>query len=166
MNNLQELRDTLETIKKYMNDISLDFINDYKNINSSGYINDAMIEHANENVGVYYYEQRDFYNNNVELCSRAFYEDGYDVNEMIQEGYTLDDITCKAGASGWYRQNLEELYEDESEIIKALALQYCIDNNISIDIDCIEYMNVDSTNRFDRIIDEINDAIDEDNNEE
>lgn len=165
MKNLQELKDTLKTIKEGLNDISLDFIDGYHDINNNNYICDAFTECADSNVGVYYYEQRDFYNNNVKLCERALLEDGYDIYELLRDGYTLDDIICKAGASGWYRQNLDELYEDESEIIKALALQYCIKNNIVIDIDTIEYMNIDSNNRFSDILDEINQAIEEEEDE-
>ena len=168
MKNLQELKDTLKTIKEGLNDISLDFISDYEDITNNQYICDAFTEYADSNINVYSYNQREFYNNNVDLCERALLEDGYDIAEMMKNGANLDDIICKAGVCGWYRQNYDELSEDESEIIKALAIQYCINNDIDIDIDIdtIEYMNIDSNNRFSDIVDAIEEALEEESEEE
>lgn len=166
MKNLQELKDTLKTIKDYLNDISLDFINDYNDIDNNSYICDAFTEYADNQISVYCSDQRDFYNNNVELCENALLDCGYDLTEELRKGQTLDDLICKAGVCGWYEQNTKKLYEDESEIIKALAIQYCIDNDIDIDIDTIEYMNIDSNNRFSDIVDAIEEAIEEESEEE
>ena len=152
MMNLEELRNELSS---GLSDYSLDFINDYS-LGSYGYICDAMSEFADGNTSIYSSEQRKFYYDNTELCENALLDFGYDLNQMLREGETLDDLICKAGAIGEYMQ-IENILNDELEdIIKILIIDYIEANNIQCDIDILENINYYQLEKFNDIIDYIN----------
>ena len=152
MENLKELRNELSN---NLSDYSLDFINDYS-LGSYGYICDAMSEFADNNTSIYYSEQRKFYYDNTELCENALIDYGYDLNQMLKEGSTLDDLICKAGAIGEYMQ-IENILNDELEdIIKILIIDYIEANNIQCDVEILDNIDTYKLQKFDDIIDYIN----------
>ena len=158
----------MEDLKKYMNDISTDFIYSY-GLESYGYICDSFNEFADSETSIYYSEQKEFYNNNVELCEQALLDYGYNLNDMLRNGDTLEDLICRAGAIGEYQQNISLLYEDEKEIILYLICEYVNSNNLlELTIEDIESIadTIDNGDRWDDIIDKINEAIKEKEEEE
>ena len=160
-NNLEELKNELKEIEKKLNDISKDFIGDWS-IDNAQFLCDAITEYADSHTSIYFSDQKEFYNNNVELCEAALIEFGYNLNDLLKEGNSLTDIICRAGAVGEYSKNQKELYEDEEEIKKALLLKYCIDNNILINLEDIDYiLNIFEIDRLNDILDCLNDYLEE-----
>lgn len=150
----------------FNNEISSDFISSYS-LDSYGYICDSIMEFADSETSIYYSYRKEFYNNNVELCENALLDYGYDINELLKNGDSLDDIMCKAGAIGEFMKNEQDLYDDIENIILYLICDYVLENNINISIDDIENIsnNINSGDRWSNIIDEI-EATQETENEE
>lgn len=160
-NTLEELKNELGELEKNLNDISIDFIYCW-GIDNSSYLCDAFTEHADNSTSIYYSDQKEFYNNNVELCEDALIEFGYNLNDLLKEGDSLNDIICKAGAIGEFAKNERELYENEEEIKKALLLNYCIENNILINLNDIDYiLNMYNIDRLNDILECLNDYLEE-----
>lgn len=152
---MEKFENLRKEIEEGLNDYSLDFVVDYS-WNSYGYISDAISEFADRNTSIYYSEQRKFYYDNTELCENALLDFGYDLNQMLREGDTLDDLICKAGAIGEYMQ-IENILNDELEdIIKILIIDYIEANNIQCDIDILDNIDTYKLQKFDDIIDYIN----------
>lgn len=152
MEKLKELRNELSN---NLSDYSLDFLNDCR-IEDNCYISDYISEFADRNTSIYYSEQRKFYYDNTELCENALIEFGYDLNQMLKEGDTLDDLICKVGAIGEYMQ-IENILNDELEdIIKILIIDYIEANNIQCDIDILDNIDIYRLEKFSDIINYIN----------
>lgn len=152
---MEKFENLRKEIEEGLNDYSLDFVVDYS-WNSYGYISDAISEFADRNTSIYYSEQRKFYYDNTELCENALLDFGYDLNQMLREGETLDDLICKAGAIGEYMQ-IENILNDELEdIIKLTIVNYIMDNNINCDIDILDNIDIYRLEKFSDIIYYIN----------
>lgn len=123
---------TLEKIKKdilenNINCYSVDFCECYDKTNIN-YLCDAFCEFADNNTSVYYYDQRNYYNEHSQECENALINCGYDLNDLLKECGSLDGVICKAGAIGEYEAILNALYNDEDEIKQLLAINYILDN--------------------------------------
>ena len=165
MENKEKIINYIDSIC-FNNDISSDFIYSYS-LDSYGYICDSITEFADSETSIYYSDQRAFYNDNVELCENALLDYGYDINELLRNGDSLDDIICKAGAIGEFMKNERDLYDDIENIILYLICDYVLENDINISIDDIENIasSINSGDRWSHIIDEI-EATQETENEE
>lgn len=160
MTTIEKLEERKEELKSIMNDDSIEMANDYS-IDNDNYFDDIVSEYADNNTSIYYNEQRQFYNDNVEFCEDAFKEFGYDIKEMFEDGMTLDDLVCKCGQIGEYKRIQDNLYEDIENIKLMMLLNYCIDNNITnITIEGLEniaerYVNDHTSD----LLDELNELI-------
>lgn len=165
----EELKKMQEHLKYEMSDEAYDFCYGWS-IESDNYFCDCITEYADSNTSVYSYDQREFYNNNVELCENALLEFGYDLNDMVKNGDTLEDIICKAGAIGQFKQIEETLYEDFENIKKLMVLNYLVDKGLEIfeNEDEIEDLisAVDTNDRLSVLYDLIEEKIDEENEED
>ena len=150
------LREKMEELKRCMNAISKDFVND-KNLDSSTYICDAIAEYADNNVDIYYSDILDWARKNILRVNRGIEEFGtsYDVFKDIQNAQ--------------YLVNSDELYEDLDDMIMCLICEHLI----SLDVeeldeekwDEIESESFDHNDRFNdvlnwlykNILEEIND---------
>ena len=139
-------------IERNLSDYSLDFANCYS-LESGAYISDAINEFADNNTSIYYSDQKEFYYNNNDLCNNALIELGYDLNQMIKDGSSLDDLICKAGAIGEYCAIENTLNSELEDIIKLMIINYVIENNIKCDIDILDNINVYQNERFSDLID-------------
>ena len=154
----EELKKLMEELKEKMNDISNDFVSNYS-LNNRGYICDTMSEFADSETSIYYSEQREFYNSHVELCENALLEFGYNLNDMLKQGDTLEDIICRSATIGEYYLNERQLSEDEESIILYLACDYAINNDIDISRDEIEELAsvFNSNDKWSYIVDDLED---------
>lgn len=128
MNKLEEIKilsEKIEEIKSNLNSISKDFIEDYKN-QGIYYIDDEFNRYADSNTSIYYDEQRDFYYNNIDACNGAIREYYINFSEFAKscedDIYDLDDLICKAGALGEYREFYNSLNDDSDKIKASLYL--------------------------------------------
>ena len=128
MNKLEEIKilnEKIQEIKSNLNSISRYFVEDYKN-QEIYYIDDEFNSYADNHVSIYYDEQRDYYYNNIDACNGAIREFYINFSEFAKscesDIYDLDDLICKAGALGEYRELYNALYDDSDEIKACLFL--------------------------------------------
>ena len=150
--NLEKLEDLKMELENCLDDYSLDFVDCYP-VNSYGYITDAASEFADSNTSIYCNQQRDFYYNNMELCENALIDLGYSLDEMIKEGDTLDDLICRAGAIGEYYHIEETINNELEDVIKLIIINYILDNKINCDIEFLNDLDIYNLNRFDDLMD-------------
>lgn len=163
--NFEKLEDLKMELENCLDDYSIDFVNCYP-LDSYGYITDAVSEFADSHTSIYYNQQRDFYYNNTELCEETLLDFGYDLNQMLKDGDTLDDLICKAGAIGEYRHIEETISNELEDVIKLIIVNYIIDNKINCNIDFLEDIDVYNLDRFDDLMDLINENVQEEKEEE
>lgn len=107
------LREKMEELKRSMNAISKDFVYD-NDLDSSTYICDAISEHSDSNVDIYYSDILDWARDNIS-----------EVNRGIEELGTSNDVFKDIQASQ-YIVNNEQLYEDLDDIILCLICEHLI----------------------------------------
>ena len=146
--NLEKLEGLKIELENCLDDYSLDFVNCYP-VNSYGYITDAVSEFADSHTSIYYNDQRNFYYNNTELCDETLLDFGYDLNQMLKDEDTLDDLICRAGAIGEYRHIEETINNELEDVIKLIIVNYILDNNVDCDIDFLNDIDVYNLDRFD-----------------
>lgn len=139
-----------------MAEFSIDFAGDHS-IDQNNYICDSITEYADQATSVYYSDQKRFYEENSDFCNDKLIEYGYDLNELLKECGSLDQMICKAGAIGEYAQNEAILYEDLENIIKLMAYNYIIENNLVLSEEQIDILNndlenIDHNDRFNEIL--------------
>lgn len=149
---MEKLENLKKEIESTLSDYSLDFINTYR-IEDNCYISDCINEFADNNTSIYYSDQKEFYYNNEDLCNNALIELGYDLNQMIKNGSSLDDLICKAGAIGEYCAIENTLNSELEDIIKLMIINYVIENNIKCDIDILDNIDCYQIERFSDLID-------------
>lgn len=120
---------------------SRDFESDYETSTTS-YLEDLFSEFADSNTSVYYSEQRDFYNKNPLLCEQALLEmyDAVSLAEYIRDN-GLDDLICRAGALGEYKEIYDELESDRDDILRVMVMDFILDfweNLDSLDFEKLE----------------------------
>lgn len=119
LNKMRELRDTMYAP-------SYDFVKQYQ-AEDINYLSGLFHDYADENVSIYYDEQRDFYYKNIDICNDAIKEFYGSFSEFVKayesEIRDLDDLICKAGAIGEFYRNYNELCEDEEDIIRYYILE-------------------------------------------
>ncbi len=128
MNKLEEIKilsEKIQEIKSNLSPISKGFVEEYKN-QEIYYIDDEFNTYADNHVSISYDEQRDYYYNNVDSCNGAIREYYINFSEFAKtcenDIYDLDDLICKAGALGEYREFYNSLYDDSYEIKACLYL--------------------------------------------
>lgn len=163
--NLEKLEDLKMELENCLDGYSLDFVNCYP-LDSYGYITDAVSEFADNNTSIYYNDQRNFYYNNTELCENALIDFGYSLDEMLKEGNTLDDLICRAGAIGEYYHIEETINNELEDVIKLIIINYILDNKINCDIEFLDDIDIYNLDRFDDLMDLINENIQDDEEEE
>lgn len=163
--NFEKLEDLKMDLENCLDDYSVDFANCYP-VDSYGYISDAVSEFADSHTSIYYSDQRDFYYNNTELCEETLLDFGYDLNQMLKDGDTLDDLICKAGAIGEYRHIDETINNELEDVIKLIIVNYILDNKVDCDIDFLEDLDVYNLDRFDDLMDLINENVQEEKEDE
>lgn len=151
----KQLQFRLDSLLNDMNDISQDFVSNWRdNLQSTEYIVDSFVEFADNNVDIYYNELFDWAKENTSA-----------IDETLQ---TMDipKEFIKIIQYAQYNENNNELYEDESNIIYALgycyALDYLeedklelIDSEIDIDDELASVTNSDRFSNISDIIDEL-----------
>ena len=165
MENMKKLEEIKEEIKSNLSDYSLDFANCY-DFESNEYISDAISEFADSNTSIYYADQRKFYYENTDLCENALLEYGYDLNELIKDGNTLDDLICKAGAIGEYAYIQQTINGELEDVLKLILINYIIENNIECDIDILDNINIYQLDYFSDLLDLIEEYTKEEEKEE
>lgn len=163
--NIEKLENLKNEIERNLSDYSLDFVNDYS-VNSYGYISDAISEFADSNTSIYYSDQRKFYYENTELCENVLLDFGYDLNQMLKDGDTLDDLICKAGSIGEYYKIEQTINGELEDVLKLMVINYIMENNIECDIDILDNIEVYKIDEFSDLLDLIDEYTKEDVNEE
>lgn len=153
MKKIEELKNEL---LENMAEFSIDFAGDHS-INQNNYICDSIAEYADQATSVYYSDQKRFYEENSEFCDDKLEEYGYNLNELLKECGSLDKLISKAGAIGEFAQNESILFEDLDNIIKLMAYDYILKNNIVLSDEQIEELNndlenIDHSDRFNEIL--------------
>lgn len=148
------LQNEYNNILNTLNDISIDFINDRK-LNDIKYLCDAFSEYADQNISVYSSDQKEFYNNNVEICENALQDQYINLNDYLKNN-SISDLMSRAGVAGWFDKNYSELSQDENDIKTALLIKYLIENDFYISPENF-YLYIDYEPS--RIADEINSLI-------
>ena len=159
---LEELKDyTVKyggQLKTYMHDISIDMASDY-DITSSEYLCDMFTEYADGRVDIY----------NSDLLEWAKYNYEY-VEEAIDEFGVATDSSGKADfmrtiMQGQFKYYEEQLYEDEKEIYKLMAINYMLrhcefytQEQVDEILERIED-EIDSGNRADDMMDIIKEVV-------
>ena len=162
--NFEKLEDLKMELENCLDDYSVDFANCYP-LDSYGYITDAVSEFADSHTSIYYNDQRDFYYNNTKLCEETLLDYGYSLDEMLKEGNTLDDLICRAGAIGEYRHIEETINNELEDVIKLIIVNYILDNKINCNIDFLEGLDVYNLDRFDDLMDLIEENTQEEKEE-
>ena len=119
LNKMRELQDT-------MNTLSYDFVEQYQ-VEDINYLGDLFHEFADSNTSIYYSEQREFYDNNIDACNDAINEYYGSFSEFVKslenDINSLDELIDKAGALGEFYSNYNELCENEEDIIRYYVLE-------------------------------------------
>ncbi len=118
---IKKIEASMNEITEKINDYSIDFLDDYAGLEVR-YLRDLIDEFADNNISVYYSDQRKYYNDHYKECNDALLNYGYDLNELLKECGDLDGIICRAGAIGEYDAIYTQLIEDEKAIIEYLRL--------------------------------------------
>ena len=152
-----EIKKRITELKNTMNNASIDLVIDYSGC--SMYICDSITEAADGNVSIYYNDIMKFISENPKAVDDAINEFGWDGC-----GASLE----KAGQMAEFLQIENTLYSDLENIIELAALAYIQDTGYeeiteeTYTIIMEELENIDNNNRWDDIID----AIDEIEREE
>lgn len=147
---LEKIKELKEETYERMSDNAKDFVDDYDyHFDSIHHISDDFTEFADSHTSIYYEDQRNYYRNNTDECMNALRDFGFTLEDMAKEGLDLDDMICKAGAVGEFREIENELYQDEDEIKEYILLTKLIDfmddhKDIIIDDDKLDEMLSDS----------------------
>lgn len=149
------IAEMIEATKNNMNDISIDFTNDYMYCGCTSYICDAISEHADSNTSIYYSDIEKFMSNNIEAVNDAISEFGWD-------GCGSD--LHKAGQMAEYMENERLIYDDLEDVCKLAALDFLRNTEgelIAADLwDSVEIaIDADHNNRVDDLFDAIIDAV-------
>lgn len=120
---------------------SQSFESDYETSTTS-YLEDLFTEFADNNTSIYYSGQRDFFNENPELCENALLEmyDADSIAEYIRDN-GLDGLICHAGALGEYKEIYDELERDRDDILRVMVMDFILDfweNLDSLDFEKLE----------------------------
>ena len=111
MRSKEEILQEIEEIKERLNDITLDFINDY-DIESMVYIEDCMSEYADNHVSIYYSDIDEYFEEHVQESSDALIEFGYNLSDFgdLKEA-------CRKGAQlAEYQEYYDELLADLEDV--------------------------------------------------
>lgn len=124
-------KELIEKLEKELNDLqyqlpdhAFDFVEYYKG-QEVKYLSDLFSEYADNNTSIYYYQQRNYYNENTDQCLDAIkcnYRSLADFLACFPDIEDLDDAICKAGAIGEYEGIYQELSENEEDIKKCLYI--------------------------------------------
>ena len=164
--NKQELIEYKEDLEREMNDISVDFCAN-QTADDSAYICDAITEYADNEVHIYYSDIFDFAKEHYDYVEQAIEEFGVATN-----GKKVDLL--RTIQQGEFLYNEEQLYDDLEDIVKLVAVNHLIDNDIELDEEQTEELfdkleGIDNNDRFDDILDAIKDVMggeeDESNND-
>lgn len=158
--NMKEFENLKKEIEEGLSDYSFDFINDCR-IEDNCYVSDSISEFANKNANSLPSDQRIFYYNNTDLCNNALIELGYDLNEMIKNGDSLDDLMRKAGVIGECYQIENIINKEIEDILKLLLINYIIENNIDCDIEVLDNINYRQIRFFSDLLDYLEEYLEE-----
>lgn len=122
------------------------------------YLSDAFMEFADSETSIYYWDQRNYYNEHTEDCLDAIkctYGSLHDFIECcnIEE---LDEAICKAGALGEYETIYNNLDQDKKLIIKYLIAYQIIEmlkNSEANFCKCLGVLHALSVDAFDKYTD-------------
>lgn len=145
---LEYLEERKEELKKQINDISVNFCENYS-LYSGEYLSDLISEHADSEVSIYYSDIFEFAKNNFEDVNDAIAEFG-----LAKDSEGNPDI-IRTIQSGEYLANERALYDDIDNIKELLIVDYLIDN-----IDNLKFIAA-TTEEFDNIIGELVGEFDE-----
>ena len=150
MEKMVNVKEKKEELKNNLNYTYCDNICDY----SDGYICDVIMEIADNNVDIYYYDLFEWAKNNFDA-----------INEANDELGTPDDI-IKQIQQGQYLQIERELYDNFDDMIKLYIYDF-IYNVLNIEeiteeqAEKIDDSNFDNNDRLDDVNDFINDLFEE-----
>jgi hypothetical protein len=118
----QFLEEKKEELERKMNDLSVDFANDF-DYKENGWISDDFVEFADQNVDIYYSDLFEWAKGNYSYIEDYVKEYGIDTQ-------SFDFIKIIQG--GQYLEKYEELNQDEEEIKALLFVQKMLnlDNEI------------------------------------
>ena len=162
-NNMEQINKLYNDHHKNLSDYARDFLGDYANIDhNTQYICDAISNFADNNTSIYYCDIKNFIADHIDEVTDAIAEFGWD-------GCGSD--LYKAGQMAEYLSIERDIYNNLDDIVICSACQYLIDNDISLSDEQLEQLkedlnNIDHNNRFDDILDIINDITDSEDTEE
>lgn len=163
-NTMEQIKSLYDEHHNKLCDYARIFLGDYAADidHNTQYICDAISDCADNNTSIYYYDIIKFISENVEAVNDAIVEFGWD-------GCGSD--LYKAGQMAEYMTIENDIYNDLNDIIICTACKYLIDNDISLNNDQLEQLQeelrtIDHNNRFDDILDIINNITDNEGNAE
>lgn len=133
------LQEKSDFLKALMNENSIDFVE----CNYSGYFCDCFHEYADSNTSIYYYDQRQYYNEHVDECMNALEEYGYTgeaLSDLLKKCGNIEGLVCKAGAIGEYSAIYNELSSDEENIKKLILINIILENDQNLTIEQVQNM--------------------------
>lgn len=137
MDNKELIKNRVIEAREILTGYSKDFATDYDLATMGDYFGDEAWEFADNNSSIYYYDQRNYFNEHSEECEDALIEiyDGEWLADYIKKN-GLDALLCFAGAVGECEAIRCELEDNRIEILTALAFEYLHDqeniNELSI----------------------------------
>lgn len=139
-----------------LNDYAKDFVKNYK-YNDINYLCDTFSEFVDNNISIYYYQQKEFYKNNKDLCNDALLEfyDEKGIIDIIKKG-GLEELMYKAATCGEYMHISNQLYDNSYEIKKILSLERMVEDLESGEL---ELYNIEGEEDIEYLLDECMDAL-------
>ena len=161
-NNIEQINELYNEHHNNLSDYARDFLGDYADIESSSYICDAISNFADNNTSIYYFDIKNFIANHIDEVTDAIEEFGWD-------GCGSD--LYKAGQMAEYLTIERDIYNNLEDIVICAACKYLIDNDISLRDEQLEQLqeelsDIDNNNRFNDILDIINNIADSGDTEE
>lgn len=161
-NNMEQINELYNDHHENLSDYARDFLGDYADIESNSYICDAISNFADNNTSIYYSDIKNFIANNIDAVTDAIAEFGWD-------GCGSD--LYKAGQMAEYLTIERDIYNNLDDIVICTAYKYLIDNDISLSEEKLEQLqkdlnDIDNNNRFNDILDIINDITDSEDDAE
>lgn len=162
-NNMEQIKNLYDEHHDNLSDYARDFLGDYADIDhNTQYICDAISDFADNNTSIYYYDIKNFIAEHIDEVTEA-------IAEFSWEGCGSD--LYKAGQTAEYMYIERDIYNNLDDIVICTACKYLIDNDISLSDEQLEQLqedlsNIGNNNRFDDILDIINDITDSEDNAE
>lgn len=161
-NNIEQINELYNEHHNNSSDYARDFLGDYADIESSSYICDAISNFADNNTSIYYFDIKNFIANHIDEVTDAIEEFGWD-------GCGSD--LYKAGQMAEYLTIERDIYNNLEDIVICAACKYLIDNDISLRDEQLKQLqeelgDIDNNNRFNDILDIINNITDSGDTEE